>query len=339
MGDNCGSCKNINGIEFTDRELNCMKLRPGRLLCLKCLNGGGYLPFMEKEGLKSKLDAIKNDPQIHIELETSFDEMGARTEMFYDQDVIERKRDLDVLQTIGLSPGDIRIARDLYEVIKERIYDVTDICAYGGNHSEKWPSCPLAQEDYFQKGGAGLNKLKDQGKMSYWKDISCKEIEETDKIMIRAHHLLCIFCYISRDYPEDNYLPLAEDNLYEVWIKMRKNPDIPVTLIEGPGDCMICPPCHGFDNERKLCFVGCHLRDRKKDTDTFQKLGLLPGDTLPARILIELIYELIPDNKDICTYEYQTMPQWKNCGDSQRYLKGLKKGFFKSDEKDESKDE
>lgn len=284
-----------------------------------------------ERGLKDKLCAIKKDPQIHIRLVTSFDEMGARTEMFYQQSVIERKRDLDVLQKLGLSPGDTRIARDLYEVINERIKNVKDICAYGGNYSDKWPPCPLAKEDYFQKGAEGLNKLKDKEKMSYWKEISCKEIEQADKIIIRTHHLLCIFCYIGTDFPGGKYLPLEEDNLYEVWVKMRENPDIPVTIIEGPGDCMVCPPCHGFDNERKLCYVGCHLRDRKKDTDTLQKLDLLPGETLSARELVERIYEKIPDNKDICTYEYQAIPQWRNCAGRERYLNGLKKGFFQAD--------
>lgn len=326
MGDDRGGDMHATG--FTDREQNRMKIRPGRLLCLKCLNGGGFLPFMDKEGLKGKLEKIKKDPQTHIELETSFDEMGARTGMFFDQDVTERKRDLDVLQLLGLSPGDTRIARDLYDVIGERIKDVYKICAYGGNHSAKWPPCPLSREDCFGKGGEGLNRLNTKEEMSCLKEISRKEIEAADRIFIRAHHLLCVFCYISADYPGDRYLPLAEDNLYEVWMKMRENPEIPVTLIEGAEDCMVCPPCHGFDRERKLCFLGCHLRDRKKDADTFQKLGLLPGDTLPARELIALIYDRIPDNSDICAYEYQTVPQWKSCGGSERYLKGLKKGFF-----------
>jgi hypothetical protein len=222
----------------------------------------------------------------------------------------------------------VRIARDLYEIISERIKSVSEICGYGGNSTEKWPSCPLAQQDYYIKGAEGLRKLKDADKMSYWKKQSCEEIEKSDRIKIRAHHLLCIFCYISRDFPEGKYMPLAEDNLYEVWMKMRENPDIPVTVIEGPGDCMVCPPCHGFDNERKLCFLVCHLRDRKKDTDTLQKLDLLPGETLPARELIKRVYEKIPDNKSICTYEYETVPQWKSCGEPERYKIGLKKGFF-----------
>jgi hypothetical protein len=324
---------NCSNIELSDRDWDCIILRPGRLLCLKCLNGGGYLPFMEKEELMRKLDAIKADPQVHIKLETSFDEMGARTTKFFRQNVVERKRDLDVLQRIGLSPGDVRIARDLYELINERIKDVFEICGYSGNSSIKWPVCPLAYQKYYLHGSEGLNKLKDKEKMNYWKRISCREIEQADKIIIRAHHLLCIFCYISRDYPEGKYLPLEEDNLYEVWIKMRENPDIPVTVIEGPGDCMVCPPCHGFDNDRKLCFVGCHLRDRKKDTDTLQKLDLLPGETLPARELVSRIYERIPDNMDICAYEYESAPQWRICRDFERYKIGLMRGFFEADNK------
>ncbi|HOJ09272.1 MAG TPA: hypothetical protein PK733_01595 [Clostridiales bacterium] len=324
-----GNCKNI---ELSDRDWNYIILRPGRLLCLKCLSGGGCLPFMEKEKLKGKLDAIKDDPQIHIRLETSFDEIGARTTRFFQQSVAERKRDLDVLQKLGLSPGDVRIARDLYVLIGERIKDVYDICGYGGSNSEKWPACPLAHEEYFSKGTEGMNKLKDKDKMSSWKKISCDEIEQANRIVIRAHHLLCLFCYIARDDFGGEYVPLAEDNLYEVWIKMRENLDIPVTVIEGPGDCMICPPCHGFDNERKICFVACHLRDRKKDTDTLQKLDLLPGETIPANEVIKRVYEKIPDNSWICAYEYESAPQWRSCGGHERYKIGLERGFFVSKE-------
>ena len=137
-------CNNCNVIEASNRENNFIELRPGRLLCLRCLNGGGNLPFMQKEELKDKLDAIKNDTQLHIKLVTSFDEAGARTEMFYQQDVVERKRDLDVLQLLGLSPGDVRIARDLYEIISERLkaFQFADmvVTALRSGHPAHWHS-------------------------------------------------------------------------------------------------------------------------------------------------------------------------------------------------------
>lgn len=315
-------------IELSDKKQNCITLRPGRLLCLRCLNGGGCLSFMEEEFLSEVLKTVKENPETHIKLETSFDEMGARTEKFYKQNIVERKRDLDVLQIIGLCPGDVRIARDLFDVIDKRINDVSQICGYGGKSTEKWPTCPLANTDCFLKGKEGINKLKDKEKMKYWKEISCNEIKKADRIVIRAHHLLCMMCYISRDDFKDGYEPLLEDNLFEVWMKMKENPDIPVTLIEGPGDCMICPPCYGFDNDRKLCFVGCHLRDRKKDADTFQKLDMLPGETLPAKEIIRRVSDRIPDNKGICNFEFESAHQWKSCNAPERYKKGLDRGFF-----------
>lgn len=210
-------CKQI---ELSDREWNYMELRPGRLLCLRCLNGGGFLPFMEKEGLKDKLCAIKKDPQIHIRLVTSFDEMGARTEMFYQQSVIERKRDLDVLQKLGLSPGDTRIARDLYEVINERIKNVKDICAYGGNYSDKWPPCPLAKEDYFQKGAEGLNKLKDKEK-SRMDKISTKKIV-LNGVMIALVFLATIFTRIPGPIPP-GYINFGDTVIIIAAILLGKN--------------------------------------------------------------------------------------------------------------------
>ena len=88
------------------------------------------------------------------------------------------------------------------------------------------------------------------------KQKSCLEIEKSDRIIIRPHHLLCVICFIGG---ENNNIPLAEDNLFEIWDKMRNNPNIPVTIVEGPGECMVCPPCHSFVPERGICNAGMPL--------------------------------------------------------------------------------
>lgn len=129
---------------------------------------------------------------------------------------------------------------------------------------------------------------------------------------------------------EDNDKPILEDNLYEAWMKFRNNPDIPVTIIEGPGDCCICTPCHSFVPERGICVCPCHLRDRKKDLDTMVALGLNPGDTLSARELYKRIYKKIPHCRLVCGYDKDTNFEWTRCGGSfsGQYERGLKKGIL-----------
>ena len=59
------------------------------------------------------------------------------------------------------------------------------------------------------------------------------------------------------------------------------------------------------------------LRDQKKDLDVLQKLGLKYGDRLPARRVLELLYERIPSTRDICGYGDGEVraPEWRICGD------------------------
>jgi len=313
--------------ELSDRRNKTIMLWPQHLLCMQCMNGGGCLEFMEKYKLKAILNAIKHNNNIHLRLEGAFDEIGARTEIFYEQTHEEKKRDLDVIQKLGLAMGDTRTARDLFSLINERIFNINEICEYNAAYGGEWHECPLARTNCWQRGSKIITEIRSEAEMQQYKISSCKGIEEADHIKIRAHHLLCIVCFIGRD---DNDKPIPEDNLYEVWMKMRNNPDISVTVIEGPSECMICPPCHSYNPERGICIATCHLRDRKKDLDTMMKLGIKPGDTLPAKEIINRIYKFIPTVIGLCSYDTVTSPEWSCCGNAKtgRFENGLKKGIL-----------
>ena len=49
----------------------------------------------------------------------------------------------------------------------------------------------------------------------------------------------------------------------------------------------------------------------------FQKLGLMPGATLPARELIDLLFGRIPSTRDICGYGDGIVrsEEWAICSD------------------------
>ena len=92
---------------------------------------------------------------------------------------------------------------------------------------------------------------------------------------------------------------------------------------------MVCPPCHGFEPKSAICVAGCGLRDRLKDLDVLQKLGLLPGATLKARDLYALLFERVPHSADICDYGEGHVREWRACGGSfsGNYEKGREKGI------------
>lgn len=234
---------------------------------------------------------IREDPDLHVRIVTAFDEVGAKTEQFYCTTPEERHCDLEILRKLGLAPGDIRTARDLLVRLGE------SVCT------------PQTMEE--------RKKAKTD---------SCAQIAAAEELVIRAHHLLCVICYIARD---DNDVPLDEDNLYEIWVKMRENPDLPVKLIEGANGCMVCPPCHAYDPKRGKCVAPCHLRDQWKDLETFRRLGLQPGDTLPVYEIIKRVYQNISTLEGICGLSSPCENEWASClGWDTRYPKGLSKGFF-----------
>jgi len=109
--------------------------------------------------------------------------------------------------------------------------------------------------------------------------------------------------------------PRPNDTLYEIHHRIRRDPEVPITLVEGP--CQACDCCDGFHPETGHCVHGGGLiRDYKKDLDVFQKLGLMPGDTMKARELFDLLFERIPSTRDICGYGdgVVTAEEWPICG-------------------------
>ncbi len=209
--------------------------------------------------------------------------------------------------------------------VHERIPDLNGICRYADNVYGKWEECELADGACYAAGPLPWAQLPDR--MGAQKTASCAALAQSDHVVIRAHHLLCIVCHLGR-YPQGQ--PLAEDNLCEALMKFRENPDIPVTLVEGPQACCICPPCHAFVPDRGICVALCHLRDRKKDLDTFVALGLNPGDTLSARELYRRILEKIPRVGVICGFAQDNSPEWTSCGGAfdGQYEQGLARGVL-----------
>jgi hypothetical protein len=299
-----------------------MEIAPRNLLCMNCLRGGGKSECIEKNEIAELYQKIDKNPEIHLTFVGAFDNIGARTEHFYRQTPAERLKDLNVLQRLGLNFGDTRSARDLFTRISHSIKNLEGICRYPENPFGKWAECELADGNCYVKGNKQLRYAQNPKEMEAQKISSCQKLAKDNRVVIRPHHLLCITCFAGR---EDNNKPLEEDNLYEAWMKFRENPDIPVFLVEGPGECCICPPCHSFIPSRGVCIASCHLRDRKKDLDTCVALGVNPGETFTARELYKRIGERIPNVSAICGYETDTSFEWTSCGSTKNgnYARGL----------------
>ncbi len=325
--------KVTDGISKSD-----MEIRPHHLLCTVCSLGGVECPLLDKDRIDDILNQVGSDATLRIKLVSNADEIvhfrNIRPEDYArmdTQEVFNRKRDLDVLQKLGLTPGDTRRARYLYTLLFERIETPQGICAYD---TPGWEGCPHASSRAYErvrdKGWSAVVYKRGSEESDEYKKKSVAEIYGGDRLYIRPHHLMCMCC--SYNGGKLN-APLVENNLYEAGKRIQENPDVEITLVEGC--CSICDPCDGCDPGTDRCVHnGGLIRDYKKDLDVFQKLGLMPGATMKARELLALLFERIPSTKDVCGYGdgIVTSHEWEICGDpiegNEAYRRTIESGIF-----------
>ncbi len=299
-------------------DFDCLDVRPYQLMCLIC-RGEEALADPRLAGL---LRAIRAEPDRPMRLRATcsgvyrFQNPG-RSADTPEGELFNELRDLAVLQRLGLAPGSLRPARELLERILRLIETTDRICGFGAVTSPEWRGCERAPTGAYQagrqRGLAALITPRPADEMRTVKKASAEEVLTAAALRIRPHHLICMACF---NGGRDEMDPIEADNLQEAIVAMRRNPDIPVTLIEGC--CMICPPCHSYEPSTGLCVGSCgmSLRDQKKDLDTLQRLGLKYGDTLPARELYRRIFAKIHSTTEICGNGTgkATSQDWTVCG-------------------------
>lgn len=303
---------NYRQLSNTSRTISA---RPYQLLCLVCRLSARLPPGTQLGRLRK---IIRENPSIPIRLVCNVDALYRYQNPGHaldsaGGDLFNEKRDLDILQKMGLSPGDTRPARDLIERLLKSVKTVRDICGGAGRRaSATWRGCALAGSGAFErahaKAFAALIPARSAREKAAAKRSTAAAIYRAKELNIRPHHLMCMACFYSRQ----KFAPIAEDNLFEALDVMRKNPAIPVTLIRGC--CMICPPCSAYDRATGLC-TGAHgmgLRDQKKDLDVLKRLGLNYGATLPAKVLYQRLFQRIRSAKEICGLE--SGEAWTSCG-------------------------
>jgi hypothetical protein len=304
---------------------------------------------MPPEEAHAFLSAIGRDPTLAIRLVSEADEIVHYTKLgtgtyFPGQparlagdigacpqfrDVLNRKRDLDILQRLGLAPGDTRRARYVYELLFERISTPDGLCAYT---TPGWEGCPHAQSGAYERvreaGWPAMVYARPPEEMAAARRESAEHIAHDDRLFVRPHHFMCMACWYAGG---EGRGPRPNDTIYEIYERIRREPDVTVTLIEGC--CDVCTCCDGFHPETTRCVhAGGLIRDYKKDLDLFQKLGLAPGATMPARDFLRLLFAQIAATTEICGYGDGVVrsDEWRICGGpdgNPGYLKSRETGM------------
>ena len=297
-----------------------VEMRPFELLSVVCTLGGVECPLLDRDRVGQLIETLRA-PACRLRLVTPADDVPHYTtrtpddwKMIEPQEVLNRKRDLDILQKLGLTPGAVVRSRYAFEWLFRQVETLLGVCAYD---TPGWEGCPHAREGVYEgvreKGAAAVVSIPDKQEIARRKAEAAREIREADHLYIQPHILMCICC----DYNGSaGGRPRAMDEVYELRQKMEQEPDIDVTLVEGDL-CMVCGSCDGFDTEACRCVhAGGLIRNFKKNLDAFQRLGLMPGATLTAREAYALIFERIPSTRLVCGYGdgKVTALAWSICG-------------------------
>ena len=148
-------------------------IRPHILLCAVCQYGGGLRPPYKDDNLPELLEMIlTKKPDLLIKMARGADwmmcapcpqrapKLNACVNVLGSGGLSNEKRDLDMLQKLGLGFGSTMKARELFRLIFEKIATTREICRRDGN------CCPSVWWD-----GCGESNLK-QGNANYEKGRS-----------------------------------------------------------------------------------------------------------------------------------------------------------------------
>jgi len=335
----------------TPPKAKILTLRPYQLMCTVCSMGEeGKDHDKRYDRYKEIREEVRKNPDMPLMLSCHagalYDYQDSGTvDDTPEGEEFNRKRDLDVLQILDLTPGCTLPARAVFSSLLKGVNSVSGICSYDTVTGNAWKGCQKADSGNYERGfekamkDLWFSKLNDgfaiprtQEEMEQEKQKSMEELNSADVITVRPHILVCSVC----QYGAGLRPPFSEDNLPELLdLIINRNPDILIRMAFG-ADRMICAPCPGRNPELNCCthvWGSGELASQKRDLDLLQKLGLKFGSTMKAKELYKLIFEKVTTTHglpDFCL-RYNTMPSiwWDNCSghlyqanSDAKYIKG-----------------
>lgn len=320
-----------------------INIRPYQLMCIVCKIGSGLSSDLGNKRLNEILKIVREKPNTPASLRCNVDsnyqyQNPGKEDDSPEGDLFNEKRDLDILQKLGLVPGSTRPVVELFLRLFSKIPTAKGICGYEKPSSKIWKGCAEAESGNYEKGHkrgiGGIISLRREEEKERIKKESVDAMYKAKKLSIQPSHLLCLACFHGG---RKKIRPIKEDNLFEIIDIIQKNPDIPVTLVRSAGDDMICPPCSQYDPVNKWCHIrnGGGVRNQKKRLYVLQKLGLEYGVTLPAKVLFKQVFKKIPSTRENCGFGDGVVRgyEWSICSSSDKpegspsYRKGRDAGL------------
>jgi len=157
------SVKETSCREMAKAEILC--IRPHHLMCMTCFHKGrppAELEPIQEDNLCEAIDICRKNPEIPIKLIagpcmicppcSGYDKSSDTCVASIAMSLRDEKKDLDVLQRLGMEYGDVLPARELLRLLFERVHSTTEICGNKDDieRSPEWRVC--RSEERFQKG-------------------------------------------------------------------------------------------------------------------------------------------------------------------------------------------
>jgi len=137
-------------------------------------------------------------------------------------------------------------------------------------------------------------------------------------LRLRPYQLMCLICSLGEGAES------KDAKLKELSARIRRDPDLPLTLSCNAGDVYVYQdPGADDDTPEGPDF------NRKRDLDILQRMNWPPGVTLPARTALRSLHKHVPTVAGLCGYDRVTSEAWKGCpkANSGNYEKGHKMGL------------
>jgi len=136
---------------------------------------------------------------------------------------------------------------------------------------------------------------------------------------LRPYRLLCAVCSLA-----ESASGVADERTGKILEAVRKTPDMPITLRCNVGDVFAYQDTGTADDTPE----GAEF-NLKRDLEILHKLNLIPGCTLPARIIFNRLLDTIEEVSGICGYPSVTSDSWKGCpkANSGDYERGREQGI------------
>jgi len=148
-----------------------LRLRPHHLMCMTCFHGGrDRIEPIAEDNLFEAIDIIQKNPDIPVTLISGcceicppcsfYDPRTGRCSGRIGMALRDEKKDLDLLQLLGLRYGDTLPARQLLTRLYAKVRSTRQVCGYGDGvvRAREWSICrgPDGSPEYVKGRAAGL---------------------------------------------------------------------------------------------------------------------------------------------------------------------------------------